>query len=100
MYNEIRITSGKSQPSSGGWNQSLETLIQTTEPYEPRWTTVNRRRNPTRPRTKRAFGQLASLDELFSEEQHFEKYYNLRFPEFIINRDINTEKDHFNELGK
>ena len=89
------------KPSSSGRN-TLESMIITNEPYEPVWTSVNRRK-PTKYKTKRQFKQLISLDELFNQEKHYEKFFNIKFAGYNLHKDINiikTEKDIKIQVGK
>ena len=74
----------------------------TLDPYVPTWTTVHRRR-PNRRKSRRELQTLLNLDELFSQHRNFIKYYNIRFPGIIIDRDINifkTDKDLLSQVGK
>ena len=67
------------------------------EPYETPWNMINRKRS------RRSYKQQLNLDELFNNEKHFEKYYNIKFPGLILERDINilkTDKDLLNKIGK
>ena len=74
----------------------------TLDPYVPTWTTVHRRR-PNRRKSRRELQTLLNLDELFSQHRNFVKYYTIRFPGIIIDRDINifkTDKDLLSQVGK